>query len=149
MSAARIVIVAYRPKAGKTERLRTLLGVHVPRLQAVGLATERQAITMESSDGIIIEVFEWVSGDAMARAHSHPVALAIWEELAEVADYVPVGTVTEAGKLFSEFAPFDLGTPPPVSAPLPAAAAPAGKSRAHAGNPLDLTRDGTMVSRKK
>ena len=102
-----IVIVGYKPKPGKAEALRELMRSHVPRLRAEGLTTSRDPILMEAKDGTIIEVFEWVSAEAIGSAHSNPQVLTMWSEYEEVCEYVPVGTVPEAGDLFSGFAPCD------------------------------------------
>lgn len=100
-----IVIVAYRPKPGKKSALKALSATHVPRLRAIGLATDRAPILMEAADGTVVEVFEWVSEEAVASAHSHPEVQAMWKEYVDVCDYVPVGRLEEAGKLFSGFRP--------------------------------------------
>lgn len=101
----RIVIVGYKPKPGKNEALKELMKTHLPILQQQGLATDRKSIMMEATDGTIIEVFEWVSLEAIQNAHTNPTVLQMWGEYAEVCDYVPVGTLTEAGNLFSDFMP--------------------------------------------
>jgi hypothetical protein len=101
----RIVIVGYKPKPGKNEALKALMKTHLPRLQQEGLATNRESIIMEAADGTIIEVFEWVSAEAIQNAHTNPAVLQMWGEYAEVCDYVPVGSLTEAGTLFSAFIP--------------------------------------------
>jgi hypothetical protein len=100
-----IVIVGYKPKPGKNEALKELMRTHLPRLQEEGLATSRESILMEAADGTIIEVFEWVSDEAIRTAHTNPAVLQMWGEYAEVCDYVPVGSLAEAGNLFSAFKP--------------------------------------------
>ena len=104
----RIVIVAYRPKAGKTDELRALATEHVGILRGENLVTDRAPIVMSAADGTVIEVFEWVSKDAMSRAHTNPRVLELWGRYAQVCDYVPVGTVAEAGQLFSDFEPLPV-----------------------------------------
>ena len=101
----RIVIVAYRPKPGREDDLKALVRRHVGRLQELGLATGREPVVMESADGTVVEVFEWVSPEAVEAAHRDPEVQAMWGEFAEVCDYVPVGQLQEAGQLFSEFEP--------------------------------------------
>ena len=101
----RIVIAAYRPKPGKQAELRAAMRTHLPRLRAQGLVTERSSIVMEAADGTIIEVFEWVSKEAIEAAHKNPEVLKMWAEYEAVCDYVPVGEVAEAASLFSEFSP--------------------------------------------
>ncbi|AYL97322.1 hypothetical protein [Mucilaginibacter celer] len=102
-----IVIVAYKPKPGKQEALKQLMKTHLPRLQQEGLVTDRQSIMMEAADGTIIEVFEWLSADAIATAHHNPVVQQMWGEYAEVCDYLPLNTLAEAGNMFATFSPFN------------------------------------------
>lgn len=104
----RIVIVGYRPKAGKREALRRLMVDHVATLRAEGLVSDRAPITMEAQDGTIVEVFEWKSRAAMRSAHTNPVVLEMWAKYEQVCDYVPVGDVAEATQLFSEFTPIEV-----------------------------------------
>ncbi|MGH9330054.1 MAG: putative quinol monooxygenase [Vicinamibacterales bacterium] len=101
----RIVIVGYRPKPGKAEELRALTREHVEILRTEGLATDRAALVMEAKDGTVVEVFEWTSKEAINSAHTNPRVLELWTRYAAVCDYVPVGTLEEAGQLFSEFTP--------------------------------------------
>ena len=101
----RIVIVGYKPKPGKNEALKALMLTHVPRLKKEGLVTGRESILMEATDGTIIEVFEWISDEAIQNAHKNPAVLQMWGEYAEVCDYVPVGSLPEAGNLLSGFEP--------------------------------------------
>jgi quinol monooxygenase YgiN len=101
----RIVIVGYKPKPGKAEALKALTKTHVPRLKKEGLVTDREAIIMEAEDGTIVEVFEWLSKEAIQQAHSNPEVLKMWGEYAEVCDYVPIGGLPEFNNLFAEFSP--------------------------------------------
>ena len=101
----RIVVVAYRPKKGGIEKLRELVRGHQGKLHAEGLATDRTPIVMESTSGDIIEIFEWASADAIEQAHTNEAVQALWEEFAEVCDYIPAADVRECSSLFSEFRP--------------------------------------------
>jgi hypothetical protein len=103
----RIVMVGYKPKQGKSEALKKLMKTHLPRLQQEGLATGRASILMEAADGAIVEVFEWVSDEAIRNAHTNPAVLQMWAEYAEVCDYVPIGSLPEMGNLFSKFKPME------------------------------------------
>ena len=105
---SRIVIACYRAKAGQQEALRGLIRDHVATLRAIGLATDRAPITMEAADGTILEVFEWVSADAIKAAHGHPTVLKMWEAFGAVCDYMPVAQVPEASQLFSDFTPIEV-----------------------------------------
>lgn len=101
----RIVIVAYKPRPGRSAELRCLCAEHVPALRSEGLVTSRPAVLAEAADGTIVEVFEWASADAIGRAHSNPAVQRLWARFAEVCEAVPVGSVPEASQLFSEFSP--------------------------------------------
>jgi len=103
----RIVIVAYKPKPGKAEALKELTKTHVPRLLKEGLVTDRTPVIVEAADGTIIEVFEWLSAEAIQQAHHNPEVQKMWGEYAAVCDYVPLNTVPEASNLFADFTPCD------------------------------------------
>lgn len=99
-----IVIAAYRPKPGMETALADLVRDHAPRLRALGLATERDAMVMRAGDGALVEVFEWVEGGT-ARAHVHPAVLAMWEEFAAACDYAPLNSLAETSQMFASFKP--------------------------------------------
>ena len=99
----RAVIVAYRPKPGMGEQLESLVARHVELLRAEGLASAKPAYAMCAADGTIVEVFEWLSQDAIDRAHASSKVQALWTEFSLACDYVPVGSLAEASRPFSEF----------------------------------------------
>ena len=101
----RIVIVAYKPKPGKAEALKELTKTHVQRLKMQGLVTDRAPVIMETTDGTVIEVFEWLSAEAITQAHSNPAVHQMWAEYAAVCDYVPLNTLSETSNMFAEFVP--------------------------------------------
>lgn len=103
----RIVIVAYKPKPGKAEALKELTKTHVPRLLKEGLVTNRVPVIVEGADGTIIEVFEWLSAEAIQQAHQNPEVQKMWGEYAAVCDYVPLNMVPETSNLFADFMPID------------------------------------------
>ena len=94
----------YKPKEGKADELMDLVKKHLPKLQEYGLVTDRDAYLAQSSDGSIIEVFEWAGPDASRRAHEHPAIAAIWEGMGAVADFPALETLPEAGSRFPNFA---------------------------------------------
>lgn len=104
---ATLVIVAYRPRPGKADALLQLTREHVPILRAEGLASERAVIAGQASDGTIVEVFEWLPG-AVARAHSNPAVLALWQRYADVCEIVPLASLLEASTMFASFTPLAL-----------------------------------------
>ncbi len=100
----RIVIVAYHPKNGKEQALAECLRDHVRILQEQTLATAREAILMRSANGTMIEVFEWISAEAIQQAHLNAAVQDLWARFVECCDYVPLSSVQEASNLFAEFA---------------------------------------------
>ena len=105
-SSAAIVIVAYKPKLGKEADLLQLTREHVP-LRAEGLVTDHPVTACRSTDGTIVEVFEWAAG-GMERAHSNPAVLALWARYGEACDYVPLTSLHEASTMFASFTPIEL-----------------------------------------
>ena len=101
----RVVIACFRPLPGKEEQLRTLTKTHVQRLRDLGLATNRPGIAFATTSGDVVEVFEWISSEAIAAAHEYPEVLAMWAEYEECCVYVPVRDVPGADSLFPDFAP--------------------------------------------
>jgi hypothetical protein len=99
----RSVIVAYRPKPGKERELIAAVQKHLEVLSAEGLVSDRQAHVMRAADGTVLEVFEWLSADAIARAHSSQAVASLWREFGEACDYVPLATLPEAQQMFAEF----------------------------------------------
>jgi hypothetical protein len=99
----RVVIACFVPKPGREHDLHALARTHVPRLRAEGLVTDRAPILAVAGDGTVVEVFEWVSEEAIASAHQNAVVRAMWDEYEAVCTYVPVGELPEAAGLFSEF----------------------------------------------
>jgi hypothetical protein len=104
----KLVIAAYRPKPGKESELHELVSTHVPILKDQGLVTAREPITMKAADGTYVEVFEWMSADAINAAHTNEVVLEMWAKFSEVCDYVPISETEEASRLFSEYEPIDF-----------------------------------------
>lgn len=77
----------------------------MPRLRSEALVTDREPIIAVAADDTIIEVFEWMSEDAIAAASTNPAPRALWEELDAASTYIAIGDVAEAARLLSEFAP--------------------------------------------
>lgn len=103
----KIVIVAYRPKPGKSEALKELMERHWSMLNNEGLVSDRKSIIMESADQTIIEVFGWKSKEAMEEAHNNPTVQKMWGEYSEVCDYVPLNSIPESTQIFAEFNPIN------------------------------------------
>jgi hypothetical protein len=99
----RSVIVAYKSKPGQEQGLAVAVEKHLRVLREENLVTDRPAHVMRASDGTILEVFEWLSSEAIAKAHASPAVQALWNEFAAVCDYVPLASLGEAQQMFAEF----------------------------------------------
>ncbi|MBK8257239.1 MAG: hypothetical protein IPK82_31765 [Polyangiaceae bacterium] len=102
-----IVIACYRPKPGHDAETQALVKEHTPILRSQGLATDRTPIVGHSADGTIVEVFEWVSREAIESAHTNPTVLAMWDRFGKVCDYVKLSDLKESANLFAEFGALD------------------------------------------
>ena len=100
-----ISVACYKPKPGCEEALLELVRNHLPPLRAEKLVTDRVSIVMRAGDGTIIEVFEWVSQEAIAGAHSNPAVLDLWKRFEAVCTYVLPSSVSEFTKMFAHFEP--------------------------------------------
>ena len=102
----KIVIATYKPKPGKEKILDRLVKDHVKVLRNYGFATLRPPMIMKSSDGTIVEVFEWISKNAIEEAKENKDVQEYWERYREVCDIIPVSNLIEANTSFSECSPF-------------------------------------------
>ena len=100
-----IVIVAYRPKAGRDAELLEIVRSRVPTLRQEGLVSDREPVIMRAKDGTIIEVSEWKSHQAIEEAHQNPRVLAMWDKFGAVCDCVPLNLVPESATMFAGFEP--------------------------------------------
>jgi hypothetical protein len=98
-----LVIACYRPKPGKSDQLVAELEQHVAMLQQLGFVTSRAPIHARAKDGTVVEIFEWVSADAVGQAHTHPAVAEIWGRFAELSDYVTLRDLTESDEKFAHF----------------------------------------------
>lgn len=102
----KIVIATYKPKPGKEKNLDRLVRDHVKVLRNQGLATLRPPMIMKSADGTVVEVFEWISKQAIEEAQHNKDVQDYWARYKEVCDIIPVSDLIEANTSFSEFNPF-------------------------------------------
>ena len=103
MQGAILAFASYKAKQGKEDALMELVNSHLPKLRELGLATDKSNYVAKSSDGRIIEVFEWTSANAVNAAHQHPAISGIWEKMALVADFLPMNTIPEGNEPFVSF----------------------------------------------
>ena len=100
-----ISIACYRPRAGREEALLELVRNHLPPVRSEGLVTERPSIVMRTTDGTIVEVFEWVSQEAIAGAHHNLALVELWKRFEAVCSYETPANLPEFQKMFSHFEP--------------------------------------------
>lgn len=103
-----MVIVVYRARDGQEARALDLIREHVPALRAEGLATERQPVVMRAADGAFVEVFEWVSAEAIEKAHSNAAVQAMWARFGEACEFGTLSSLDESTRMFPSFVPVDV-----------------------------------------
>lgn len=99
-----MVMALFRPKAGGEAELLACTRDHLPLLRALGLATDRESLVLRAADGTLIEIFEWRSHAAIEAAHESTEVARLWARYAACCDYVTLGDLAEAGRMFPEFA---------------------------------------------
>ncbi len=62
---------------------------------------------MRTAGGTIVEVFEWVSQEAIAGAHNNPAVIDLWKRFEAVCTYEIPSTLPEFQKMFSHFEPIE------------------------------------------
>jgi hypothetical protein len=60
---------------------------------------------MRASDGSIVEVFEWVSREAIEGAHKNPAVLDLCKKFEDVCWYETPSKIAEFQNMFSHFEP--------------------------------------------
>ncbi|MBZ0272465.1 hypothetical protein K8I61_10540 [bacterium] len=106
MSKGVVCIAAYRPREGKENELKMLLGQHLPLLRKEGFATLRPPLYLRSNaDGAWMEIFEWVEETSGDKANENPAVKALWNRMAEAAEFIPMNALAEAGMPFPRFEP--------------------------------------------
>jgi hypothetical protein len=100
-----ISIACFKPRPGCEQSLLELVRTHHQELLALGLVTERVPIIMRAASGTIVEVFEWVSQEAIAGAHKNPAVLDLWKRFEAVCWYETPSNLPEFQNMFAHFEP--------------------------------------------
>lgn len=79
-------IAHYRVKPECKDEFLGIIDRHTVTLRELELITDRETeVYLGSDQGIegplVIEIFDWVNGDAVARAHTHPQVSKLWEAM--------------------------------------------------------------------
>jgi quinol monooxygenase YgiN len=100
-----ISVACYKPRPGQEEALLELVRDHMTPLRSQNLVADRKPIIMRTQDGTIVEVFEWVSQEAIAGAHTNPVVLDLWKKFEAVCWYETPSNLPEFQNMFAHFEP--------------------------------------------
>ena len=100
-----ISVACYKPKPGCEDALLELVRSHLPPLRAEGLVAERPSIVMRTADGTIVEIFEWISQEAIAGAHKNLIVLDLWKRFEAVCSYEIPSNLVEFQNMFGHFEP--------------------------------------------
>jgi hypothetical protein len=79
-------------------------------LRGGAAGTRARALATAARSGIgdrsrtIIEIFEWVSQDAIAGAHANPAVLDLWKQFEAVCTYEVPSNIAEFQNMFAHFA---------------------------------------------
>jgi hypothetical protein len=98
-----ISVACYKPRPGCEDALLELVRNHLPPLRAQGLVTDRHPIVMRAADGTIVEIFEWVSKEAIAGAHKNPAVVDLWKRFEAACSYETPSNVAEFQNMFAHF----------------------------------------------
>ena len=107
-SNGHFVFAIYRPKPGKDDLLLAAVRDHLPILRAEGFVTDREPVVVRAADGTLIEMFEWLSNEAVAAAHENAAVRALWVRFDEACEYVRLADLAEAGQMFPHFEVVEL-----------------------------------------
>lgn len=102
-----ISMAVYRPKPGRKEGLRALIRERPAIMRRLGYLTDREHLVLKAADGTLIELSEWVSTEAIDRAHGDSEVLAMWARFNEVCDYLAPAAVVGMDAPFPTFVPQD------------------------------------------
>lgn len=98
-----IAIATYKPVEGKEGEFLNLLKNHIPTLRKEGLVSDNESLSMQSENGTILEIFEWVSLEAKGKAHESEAVMNIWSRFEGLADIVSLDTLEETKRPFAAF----------------------------------------------
>lgn len=98
-----LTFAMYKPNEGKEAELMEILKKHIPTLSELGLITDRAPVTLRTEEGVIVEVFEWTSQEAVDMAHRHPAIGQLWGAMGPICTFPGLKDLKEAHKPFPAF----------------------------------------------
>src|ERR1043165_8419895 len=105
LSGPVIAVACYKPRSGKSKQLLKCVKDHLPILRSQKLVTPRKSIAMQSTNGTIVEIFEWKSAKSINDAHRNPAVLKLWERYDACCTFVQYSGLPEAKERFANFSP--------------------------------------------
>ncbi|MCI0596362.1 MAG: hypothetical protein L0Z48_07440 [candidate division Zixibacteria bacterium] len=107
-----VVLALYQVASENEQALLKLIPKKRRYFLKAGYATRRAPILLRSRQNpeILIEIFEWKSQDAVAKAHQDPKVRAIWDEMDKLCKRIGQGLseVPEFATPFPHFEPVDV-----------------------------------------
>ena len=75
---------------------------HHELLRELDFATKRPSMALDSTtgEGLVVEVFEWVSSFACEKAHEHERVREMWAKYDELAEFAPLKDAEGSDKPF-------------------------------------------------
>jgi len=101
--STKLAMAMYKPKEGKSAELKAILKDHIPMLQKLELISANTAYMVESQNGTVIEIFEWMDDSAKDVAHKHPAVRAIWGKMMDICSFPHLQDLPEAKHSFPNF----------------------------------------------
>jgi len=98
-----LAIATYKPKTGRENDFLKLLTNHIPTLHSEKLISSKDNYVMHSKNGTIIEIFEWLSREAVDKAYETQCYGSFWQQIGERADVVSLNSLEETGQPFAGF----------------------------------------------
>lgn len=102
------VIAAYRPKPGGEAALLSCVKDHMSVLRQEGLVTDREALVLRAPDGVILEIFEWKSREAVEAAHHNTAVRVLWARFDDCSTFGTLHALPGADQPFPHFERVEL-----------------------------------------
>ena len=107
-----VVLAVYSVSPKNRKKLLALLPKKRRYFLKAGYVTRRAPLLLQSRKNpeLFIDIFEWKSDEAVAKAHKDPKVLAIWGEMGKLCKKIGIGLekLPEAGSAFPHFDPVDV-----------------------------------------
>ena len=100
---SKLTIAIYKPKSDRDDEMLEVLKSHTPLLKELGLISNKPAYLARSSNGHIIEIFEWLNEEAKVIAHSHPLLQPVWSKMMEICEFPSFSELPESASSFPNF----------------------------------------------